>query len=140
MTPTLSVGLDSLRSCGGNVAEAVPGEGRGASRPDAKKANLDLAVTHGYDPNARGGRPELTPEQYLERGGGAGQEIESGSGPSSYGYDPNARGGRPELTPEQYLEEVAAQIQKENLDLTVEWRRRAKKSNLDLAVEYGYDA
>ena len=64
----------------------------------------DLAEPLGWDPDARGGRPELTPWEHIEQHN---EEVETKNRDlaESLGWDPDARGGRPELTPWEYIEQ-----------------------------------
>ena len=68
---------------------------------DAKKANLDLAVEYGYDPNAVVGLDSLeaageTPEQYLERVAADAKKANLDLA-VTHGYDPNAVVGLDDL-------------------------------------------
>ena len=63
----------------------------------------DLAVSLGWDPDARGGRPELTPLEYIQRHN---RDLAK-----SLGWDPDARGGRPELTPWEYIEQHNEEVE-----------------------------
>ena len=65
--------------------------------------NYDVAVSLGWDPDARGGRPELTPWEYIEQHN-EGVDQEARALAESLGWDPDARGGRPELTPWEFIE------------------------------------
>ena len=105
-------------------AEAVLGDGAltGQERRDAlakiesqaweyiEKRDRDLAVSLGWDPHARGGRPELTPWEYIEQRNEK-AEREARDLAESLGWDPDARGGRPELTPWEYIEQHNEEVE-----------------------------
>ena len=71
--------------------------------------NRDLAESLGWDPHARGGRPELTPWEYIEQRNEK-AEREARDLAESLGWDPDARGGRPELTPWEYIDQHNAEV------------------------------
>ena len=111
-------------------AEAVLGDGAltGQERRDAlakiesqaweyiEKRDRDLAISLGWDPDARGGRPELTPWEYIEQRNEK-AEREARDLAVSLGWDPHARGGRPELTPWEYIEQRNEKAEREARDL-----------------------
>ena len=105
-------------------AEAVLADGAltGQERRDAlakiesqaweyiEKRDRDLAISLGWDPHARGGRPELTPWEYIEQRNEK-AEREARDLAESLGWDPDARGGRPELTPWEYIEQHNEEVE-----------------------------
>ena len=76
---------------------------------EAAVKNRDLAESLGWDPDARGGRPELTPWEYIEQRNER-AEREARDLAASLGWDPDARGGRPELTPWEYIDQHNAEV------------------------------
>ena len=81
-----------------------------------EKRDRDLAISLGWDPHARGGRPELTPWEYIEQRNEK-AEREARDLAESLGWDPDARGGRPELTPWEYIEQHNEKAEREARDL-----------------------
>ena len=75
-----------------------------------EKRDRDLAISLGWDPHARGGRPELTPWEYIEQRNEK-AEREARDLAESLGWDPDARGGRPELTPWEYIEQHNEEVE-----------------------------
>ena len=70
----------------------------------------ELAGPLGWDPDARGGRPELTPREYIEQHN---EEVAAKNRDlaESLNWDPDARGGRPELTPREYIEQHNEEVE-----------------------------
>ena len=81
-----------------------------------EKRDRDLAISLGWDPDARGGRPELTSWEYIEQRNEK-AEREARDLAVSLGWDPHARGGRPELTPWEYIEQRNGKAEREARDL-----------------------
>ena len=72
----------------------------------------DLAMSLGWDPDSRGGRPELTPREFIAQ---SNRDIAR-----SLGWDPDTRGGRPELTLREFIQQYGEQVAAENLALAIE--------------------
>ena len=78
----------------------------------------DLAISLDWDPDARGGRPELTPWEHIQKHN---EEVEQEARDLaiSLDWDPDARGGRPELTPWEHIQKHNEEVEQEARDLAI---------------------